>query len=362
MRRRCAWASIVGFPACPRLLAVVALAACTAWGQEPAPSGHHQPVEGGEIIARVGSEVILAADIAPVVNEWLANNADKLPPAERSKVRMALMQRQLQPLIEVKLVYADARRTIPEENFPQVQKQLDERYEEVQVPKMLEKFQVTGRAQLDARLRDLGSSMALHKRAFIERVLAQQWLAQNIEIDEEITHEQLWDYYQDHLVEFQFDAKARWEEIVARFDRFESKQEAWAAIASWGNEIQMGSSFSDVARRNSHGVTAHQGGRYDWTTRGSLLSDVLDEAIFVLPPGQLSQILELESSFRIVRIVERHDAGTVPFLDAQPEIREEIQKQRRKEAIRAYMDQLRSNTRVWTIFDTQPPAPAGAER
>lgn len=346
MARDCAW------------LLAAALTTCTVSAQEPASVGRHQPVEGGEIIARVGSEVILAAEVAPAINEWLANNGDKIPAAQHDDVRLKLMQKQLPPLIDVKLVYADARRTIPEENFPQVEKQLDERYEEVQVPKMLEKFQLTNRAQLDDRLRELGSSMALHKRAFIERVLAQQWMAQSIEIDDTITHERLWNYYQAHLEEFQFDAKARWEEIVARFDRFESKQQAWAAIANWGNEIQSGSSFADVARRYSHGVTAHEGGRYDWTTRGSLVSEVLNTVIFTLPPGQLSQILELESSFRIVRVIERREAGTVPFVEAQPEIREQIKKQRRKDAIRGYLDQLRGNTRVWTIFDDQPAAAA----
>ena len=57
------------------------------------------------------------------------------------------------------------------------------------------------------------------------------------------------------------------------------------------------------------GPTSHEGGRYDWTTKGSLVSDVIDQAIFSLPVGKLSRILEDEKGFHIVRVIEREDCG-----------------------------------------------------
>lgn len=319
---------------------------------EPQP----QPIEGGQIIARVGSEVILAADLAPTVNQILAQNAKQIPAGDLDRVRRLLMKQQLASQIDIKLIYSDARRVIPEENFPKIGESLGERFDEVQLPRLIESAKVSNRVALDAQLHQLGTSLAQHRRTFIERTLAQQWLQQQLETDEEITHEQLLTYYQAHRQEYALEAKVRWEELVARFDGFRSKVEAWAAIATWGNEVLSGRPFLEVARQHSQGVTAQTGGQYDWTRKGSLISDAVDTALFTLPVGQLSQIVEDDTSFRIVRVIERTEAGATPFIEAQPDIRKKIQVERRGQAVQKYLTELREKTLVWTVFDDDPPA------
>ena len=56
---------------------------------------------------------------------------------------------------------------------------------------------------------------------------------------------------------------------------------------------------------HSQDISATDGGVHSWTNKDSLVSEVLDEAIFTLPVGQLSQILEDKRGFHIVRVVER---------------------------------------------------------
>ena len=106
-----------------------------------------------------------------------------------------------------------------------------------------------------------------------------------------------------------------------------------------------------VATRLSQGPTADQGGKHDWTNQGSLVSEVLDNAIFTLPPGRLSRILEDDRGFHIVRVVERKEAGRVPFEEAQVEIRDKIKEQRRDEQVKKYLDKLKRETYVWNLFD-----------
>lgn len=149
---------------------------------------------------------------------------------------------------------------------------------------------------------------------------------------------------------------------MADFSKFESKggissrEQAYGAIAAMGNEVLRGAKFDAVAKRSSQGFTAEQGGYHDWTTKGSLVSKVIDEAVFTLPEGRMSQILEDERGVYIVRVIERRLAGHIPFTEAQVEIKEQIIKQMQEKDRHEYLDRLRKRTPVWTIFD-EPGAP-----
>jgi parvulin-like peptidyl-prolyl isomerase len=120
-----------------------------------------------------------------------------------------------------------------------------------------------------------------------------------------------------------------------------------------GNDILEGRSFADVAKERSDGPAASRGGESDWTTKGSLVSKVIDEAIFTLPTGQLSTILDDGGALHIVRVVERIDAGRTPFIEAQVGIKEQLTLDRRKKEMDDYLSKLRDRTPVWTVFDDE---------
>ena len=121
-----------------------------------------------------------------------------------------------------------------------------------------------------------------------------------------------------------------------------------------GNQVWRGASFAAVAKRRSQGPTASEGGSYDWTSKGSLRSDVLDEAIFTLPAGSLSKILTDNEGCHIVRVIERQDEAYIPFAEAQGAIRKKIREERSEAALKEYIDKLRNEFPVWTIFDDDP--------
>jgi parvulin-like peptidyl-prolyl isomerase len=128
-------------------------------------------------------------------------------------------------------------------------------------------------------------------------------------------------------------------------------------LAAMGNEVLAGRPLADVARERSEGPTATSGGGFDWTGKGSLSSARLDEAIFALPVGQLSAIIEDGEQLHIVRVTERKEAGRTPFTEAQVEIRETLIAERRQQASDEYLAKLRQRTPVWTVFDDRGSSP-----
>ena len=310
-------------------------------------------VLSSQILAMVGSQPILAGELLGRVNELLAPYLKQLPEDQLEEQRWLLMQKMLPSAIEAKLVYLDFLRKIPPEQVKVIRSNVYEQFDKEQLPRMVEQAKLDSTADLDAKMRSLGSSLDETRRSFFEQVAAREMIRQQTDGDREATHDELLAYYREHRTEYEFQAQAIWEELMVRFSEFDSKGEAFGAIAKMGNAVLGGAPFDVVARRDSHGPTSHEGGRYDWTTEGSLVSTVIDEAIFTLPIGKLSRILEDEKGFHIVRVVDRKEAGCMPFQKTQREIREKIKEQDRDAKVKEYLARIKRETYVWNYFDEE---------
>jgi hypothetical protein len=267
----------------------------------------------------------------------------------------SLVEKRLKQKVEVLLLCQHATKTIPAENLPRVKESIGKEFEKREVAGMMKKAEVGSRQELDEQLQAMGMSLEARKKEFVEQVLAQEWLRQQAKpAKEEVTHEEMLHYYRDHGTDFDRPARARWEQLMVRVSKYGSRQEAYAALAEMGNQVLRGASLAEAAKARSDGPTATQGGLRDWTSRGSLVSEALNQAIFGLPVGQLSPILEEDTVLHIVRVVEREEGGRVPFIDAQVEISQKIRKQREAAAKEVFLAKLRKDIPVWTVFDGQP--------
>ncbi len=302
-------------------------------------------------MAWVGNQPIFASEIMTKVDQVMEENRKQIPPERWNEQRIALSQQALKATVENKLILVDAMRKIPAAGQIEIEKRVDEQFEEDQVKKLMKAMKIESRTELEKKLLATGSSLEQQRRTFFERSLAFQWAKSSAKVEGEVSHNDMVAYYEDHLKDYEKPARARWEQLSVNFEQFPNKQAAYAALAKMGNDVMTGAPWADVARAASQGSTAREGGKWDWTTQSSLASKVLDQALFTLPVGTLSPILEDERAFHIVRVVEREEAGRTPFRDAQVKIKEEIEKQRQNAAMQEYLARLRKETRVWTVFD-----------
>jgi hypothetical protein len=350
---------------------------------QPPPAAELQPCEGALILAKVGPDVILASDVVATIDGLLEQKTE-LSSTERQKQlqlygeelvkgikelvsrgndrrqlfgseadRQALIQQLLKYAIETKLIYLDAMQNIPEENHPHVESSLKDQFDKVQLKKMMDEAGAATPQELDRKLRTRGTSLHRQRQAFVERILAQTWIRQRVKSKEEITYDQMVDYYRNNLAGFEQPARVRWEELMASFSKHADRQEAGAAIARMGNMVAAGAPLAQVAKANSDGVSAAEGGTWQWTSKDSLRCEAINRALFELPVGELSPILESEEGFHIVRVIERQEAHCTPFLEAQVDIEPKIRQQRTKEELQNYVARLKEKIPVWTIFDAQ---------
>jgi len=345
-------------------VAIISIVCCCArsCGQVPPTVAADEPatVDGCQVIARIDGQVVLACELLWRVNMMLEENRDRIQPDQYDAIREQLMQRTLAGMIDQKLLYGEFRRNIPAENMPRIESNLVGPFEEREVPRLMKQLDVKSQRELAQELSRLGSSLDDAKQSFNEHVIASEWIRTKIKVSEEVSPEEMVAYYRDHRPEFEFPTQARWEELTVHKGASPGDaQQAFAKLAMMGNAIwprvQANPApdtpiFADVAQAKSEGLFASKGGYHDWTTKGALKAAVVDEAIFSLPVGQMSPILDSGSAFHIVRVLERKEAGCRPFSEVQNDIRDKLKDERMADAQRKYITKLRKNAKIWTVY------------
>ncbi len=322
-----------------------------------APAAAAEPSEGlcetAQILARVGSDVILAGEVLPLVDNAMEENKDKIPENQWDATRQALIKQAIDGRIQAKVICADIKRKLPPEGLAHISGIYGDGFETHEIPARLKKANLASRLELERELEKIGSSLKREKQIFVERAMAMKWRDENISDTGEITHDDMLDYYREHQEGYEHAARARWEQVSVLFSKHPDKAQAFDAIARMGNAVLDGRPLADVAREHSEGITAKSGGARDWTTQGSLRSKELDQAIFGLPVGKLSQIIEDQEGFHVIRVAEREDRSRTPFVEAQVEIKKKLAAERKKQQLDEFIGRLEKEIPVWTIFDEQ---------
>ncbi len=354
-------------------------------------------------MARVGDKTILYGDVAPTLNLILAltkNDSERraLEAQHELVVRSLVMQ-----AVQNKMLLIEFERGMPSELRSDVKKRAEaegklrksvrnafdrslnaarekvEHASEDDVEKLMQQDPsimrlailmkqrgLVSQGELDAALRELGTTLAQQAKDYGEHMMGMEAVQSKIGAKgpkakhQEVTHEEMLDYYLAHQADFQVPAKVSFEILTARFARFEGDRPATHAHAAMmGNEVFLGGvPFAAVAKRHSQEPLAETGGQYESITPGSLASKTIDQAVFNLEIGKLSQIIEDDQGYHIIRVKQRTPAGVVSFEEAQPDIRKKIEAQKRLADQQKYLSELKLRTKIWTIYD--PPPAAGA--
>ncbi|GHT18432.1 hypothetical protein FACS1894189_6330 [Planctomycetales bacterium] len=318
------------------------------------------PCYGAEIVARVGTQVILMCDLLPklrraalrVVAENLKRLSDeeraKVPNEEKEKFIASFIESQypqfLQEQLLVALVFNDFCLSKSKQERDFIDKRLGDDFDRDEVPEMIKEFGVKDQIALKQYLKEnLGSSLERERMLWIREKISQQWnMASMQQATGECTHDEMLDFYESNKAMFTTEAKARWQEMIVLFSKYKSEQEALDKIRWMGNQVLLNNApFEEIVKANSDGFTASEGGVWEWTTKGSLSSAELEQAIFTQQVGQLStSIIKGDKGFHIIRVLERQDQKVTPFIDAQVTIREKIKNQRRQKHQEEYFANL----------------------
>ncbi len=336
-------------------------------GQDENPTVVSLPADPAAIIACVGNTPILMGDLVARVDsqlkEAIARGGGSVPEDQlviaRTRMTRSLLQQTIQTKMMREAFLLDQVATQSAEKRREADDRLSVRarqmFFETEVPQLREQYKVEELAKLDAELRKKGSSLAARQREFMDAMLGHLYIRSKVDREPTVTVAEINDHYQTNLEEFQRPTRAKWEQLSVLFTNFTDRESAYEAIWEMGREAYFGGSMQAVAREKSQEAFASKGGLHDWTAKGSLASDVIDEQIFSIPMNAMSEIIEDDLGYHIVRVLEREEAGVLPLSEVQDTIRAVVREDKIQLSQREVLEDMQVMVPVWSLFPEDTP-------
>jgi peptidyl-prolyl cis-trans isomerase SurA len=110
-------------------------------------------------------------------------------------------------------------------------------------------------------------------------------------------------------------------------------------------QLKTGAKFDDLAKKESDGPTAAQGGPLGTFKKGELAKDFEDKTAS-LKPGEFTEPIRTKQGFLILKVDAHRSAGVPPLKEVEDRIRESIYSQKLEPAARAYLAKLREQAYI----------------
>src|SRR5213593_357419 len=101
-----------------------------------------------------------------------------------------------------------------------------------------------------------------------------------------------------------------------------------AAVKAKAEEVlkqaKSGADFAELAKKYSEDESnAKQGGDLDYFARGRMVPD-FDQAVFVMEPGQISDLVKTQYGYHIIKLVDKKPSVTRPLADVRAQISDQL--------------------------------------
>jgi peptidyl-prolyl cis-trans isomerase C len=126
------------------------------------------------------------------------------------------------------------------------------------------------------------------------------------------------------------------------------KQEARKKMEDIQKRVKKGEDFATLAKDFSQDASAAQGGDLGTIPRGRM-PKALDDAAFSLKPGEVSNVVETEVGFHLIKVHEKRPEQVVPFKDVEEKIRQHLSNQKLTQRVNEYLNEVKKTAKIERI-------------
>ncbi len=123
-------------------------------------------------------------------------------------------------------------------------------------------------------------------------------------------------------------------------DGEEARQDALKTLEEIRVQGEGGKDFGELAGEYSQCPSKNQGGDLGYFPRGKMAKP-FEDAAFALKPGEVSEVVQTQFGYHLIKLEDRKAEGTIPFEEVQERLRMYLGSEAVKEAVRSYVKQLR---------------------
>lgn len=288
-----------------------------------------------DVIVRVNDQIINRSDLERSQQQMAAESQQAQASPEEAAERQKNM---LRDMIDQQLLLSRAK-----EMGLNADAEVIRRLDEIRKQNHLDSME-----DLEKAARQQGVNFEDFKANIKNGILTQQVVRDEVGRRLQMTQGKEQAYYDEHKQEFAQPEQIRLSEILVP-----TPADATDAVVAQAktkaedieSKLKAGGKFEDLAKANSGGPTASQGGDLGLFKRGAL-AKVLEDQTFPLPAGEYTAPIRTRQGFVILKVTEHQAAGVPPLKDVEPQIQEAMYMQAMQPALRAYLTKLREEAYI----------------
>ncbi len=123
--------------------------------------------------------------------------------------------------------------------------------------------------------------------------------------------------------------------------RKQAKEKALAIL----KRVKAGEDFAALAKAESSSPSKEQGGDLGIVVKGQMVP-AFEKAAFAIKVGRVSEVVETEFGYHIIKVAEKLGASTDKFEDVKTKIVVHIKREKIRKAVAGYIDQLRAKAKI----------------
>ncbi len=206
--------------------------------------------------------------------------------------------------------------------------------------------------QLQEMLEQEGRTLSSYRDHIRDQILVSKITRFEIGNRVKVSDKNISQYYKKHQKDFWEDGQVRARHIlfIAERGSYEANRKAKLQQAKKVlSEIRKGGDFAELATEYSEDVSAGDGGDVGLIVRGKMVRE-FEEAVFSLKPGQISDIVETEYGYHIIKVEEVLLGKTLALKDAKDRIIQILRMQKQKQGYDDWMEELKKSAFIEVIL------------
>jgi peptidyl-prolyl cis-trans isomerase C len=296
------------------------------------------PEQLPDVLARVNGESITKADFEDAVKTVEARAGGPVPADQRDRIFRGI----LDDLVGFKLLAQEAKTrkidvqdTEVDARLAQVRGQFPS--EDVFLQMLKERKMTLDQVKADTR-----DDIAIGK--MIEGEIASKIA---------VKPEQVQDFYAKNPDQFQQPERVRASHILIAVPQgadTAAKAEARAKAEQILKDIKAGKDFAALAKEHSTDPgSAANGGDLGYFQQGQMVGP-FNDAAFSLKPGTVSELVETQFGFHIIKVADKQAGRAVPLEEVRPQLEQYLQNMNRQQQTEAFVNALKAKAKVEVLI------------
>ena len=211
--------------------------------------------------------------------------------------------------------------------------------------KNIEKNNSLEEGQLLDMLESEGKSIEAYKNRIRDQILVSKIVRFEMGSRVVVSKRKVEKYYHDNQKKFWEPGKVRVRHILILFEKGDSeitKKKKIRKIKTILTELKEGKDFAEAAKEYSEDVSASMGGDVGFVVKGQMVPE-FEKAVFRLKEREISDVVETEYGYHIIKAEKIQKGRTLPFNEVQAEIQITLGKRKQKSAYEDWMNELRES-------------------